>query len=417
MFRKFAFVFVWVFSLFALSCAQTTLKQSNNDDIVIMIGIDGLRSDFIDKYPAPELNKIANNGVRAEYMTAVMPSLTFVNFYSLATGLYAENTGITSNMPYSRKFSEAMDRTMHGQSRWWGGEPIWVSAEKQGVKTAAMFWLGSEAEIKGLRPSIWNKYDHFKPNKDRVKEVLSWLDLPKSERPRFITLYFSDVDSAAHRYGPNSVEVANAIKEVDNRIADLRKGISSLGLDERVNLVIVSDHGMSETSKDRMIYLDDYIDFDEVFIPRFEGKAGASLGAFVNIYLEKNNLDEIYNKLKDKNPHMRVYKFKDIPKKWYLDNYDRMGDIFIVADAGWLIWGKGLKSRYKNPPKGMHGFDVFHPEMRASFLAIGPGFKKSFKARPIESVDVYSINAHLLGIKPAKTDGDFERVKEIFTQP
>ncbi len=403
---------VYVLAVFVLLACAPIGKQDQKvkPPIVVLVGIDGLRADYIEKYPAPALNAVANNGVRAEYMTPVMPSVTFVNFYSIATGLYAEHTGLTSNMTYSRKWKELMDRSKHNQGKWWGGEPIWVTAEKQNTKSAAMFWLGSEAQIKGIRPSIWNKYDHYKPNGERVDQVLSWLALPEAERPRFITLYFSDVDSAGHRYGPQSVEVSNAVKEVDGRIADLRAGIKKLGLEDRVDIIIVSDHGMAATDKSRMIYLDDYMGFDEVFIPRFESKFGAGVGPFLHIFVENGDIEGVYKKLKGKNPHMKVYKREDIPKNWHLDNFDRVGDIFVVAENGWLLWGHSLKSKYKNPPKGMHGYDRFHPDMRASFYAIGPDFKEHTKAKAFENVEVYGLIAKILDLHPAKTDGDLKRV-------
>ncbi len=382
--------------------------------IVVLVGIDGLRADYIDHYDAPALQQMARDGVRAEYMTPVMPSVTFVNFYTLATGLYAEHTGITANMTYSRKWDEVMDRTMHGQGRWWGGEPIWVTAEKQHEKSAAMFWLGSEAEIKGVRPSIWNKYEHHKPNGERVDQVLSWLALPEKDRPRFITIYFADVDTAGHRYGPDSVEVGNAVKEVDNRVADIRAGIKKLGLEKKVDVIVVSDHGMTATSADRMVYLDDYINLDDAFIPRFDTKAGASVGPFVHMFVkdgDPDKIDKLYKQLKGKNPHMQVYKFKDIPKNWHLNNYDRVGDLFVVAENGWLLWGHSLKSHYPKPPSGMHGYDRFEPDMRASFFAAGPNIKRLHKIKPFENVEVYGIVAKILGLKPAKTDGDIHRVE------
>ena len=237
---------ITLFLMFLLAgCASigdnTAAKKKQS--IVIMVGVDGLRWDAIDRQKAPELNKLATQGARVRKMLPVMPSYTFVNFYAIATGLYADGTGVTGNITYSKKYDDYMGRDMHDESRWWGGEPIWVTAEKQGVRAAAMFWLGSEAEVKGTRPSFWSPYEHNKPNGERVEKVLGWLAMPEEERPRLITLYFSDVDSAGHRYGPKTTEEGNAILEVDGRIADLRAGIKKLGLEARVDIIVVSDHG------------------------------------------------------------------------------------------------------------------------------------------------------------------------------
>ncbi len=417
--RHYLLAFVSVF--FVAACTTltpvSTIKHTTPEPIVIMVGIDGLRWDALDRYDAPTLDGLVKEGVRAVSMTPVMPSKTFVNFYALATGLYADSTGITGNLPYSKEHDAVMGRDMHGETRWWGGEPIWVTAEKQGVKTAAMFWLGSEAKINGKRPNHWMPYEHNKLHKERVDQVLEWLALPESERPRLLTIYFSDVDSAGHRYGPETPEVGNALTKVDGSLADLRAGIEKLGLTSRVNLVVVSDHGMTKIDPEFMIYLDDYISMDKLFIPSFHSQAGPHSDPFVHIFVKEGaNVDEVYTGLKNAHKGMQVYKREDIPADWHLNNPDRTGDIFAVADAGGMIFVRDLTSTYKYPATGMHGYDRFDQDMQATFIAAGPNFKKGMKVKPIENVEVYGIIARVLGIKPANTDGNIKNV-EYFMVP
>ena len=409
-------LFVMFLVLCLPSCESLLGKnaQAKKDSIVILVGIDGLRWDAIDRQTAPELNALAAKGARVIKMVPVMPTYTFVNFYALATGLYADGTGVTGNITYSKEFDDYMGRKMHGETRWWGGEPIWVSAEKQGVRTAAMFWLGSEAEIKGVRPSFWSPYEHYKPNSERVDTVLGWLALPKEDRPRLITLYFSDVDSAGHRYGPKSVEEGNAIREVDTRIGDLRAGIQKLGLEERIDIIVVSDHGMSMVDKGKLIYLDDYIDLKRVFAPQLSSKAGPREAPFFHLFVKDGDIDSVYNELAAAHQHLKVYKRADIPKDWHLSkNADRVGDIFISADKGWLIFARELKSVYKHKATGMHGYDRNIDDMKASFIAAGPSFKKGARLETMDNVEVYGMIAHILGIKPAKTDGNLANVKAL----
>ena len=411
-----------LFSIFFVTACATLApimggKQVTAEPIVIMVGIDGLRWDAIDRYDAPTLEALANEGVRAKSMTPVMPSKTFVNFYALATGLYADSTGITGNLPYSKEYDQVMGREMHAETRWWGGEPIWVTAEKQGVKSAAMFWLGSEAEIKGKRPSHWMPYEHNKPHEERVEQVLEWLALPEAERPRLLTIYFSDVDSAGHRYGPETPEVGNAVKKVDDSLADLRAGIEKLGLTDRVNLVVVSDHGMTKIDPEFMVYLDDYVSMENLFVPSFHSQAGPHSDPFVHIFVKDGaDIDDVYSKLKGAHKGMQIYKREDIPADWHLNNEDRTGDIFAVADEGGMIFVRTLTSTYKYPATGMHGYDRFAQDMQATFIAAGPNFKKGVKAKAIENVEVYGIIARALGITPVKTDGHIENV-EYFMVP
>jgi predicted AlkP superfamily pyrophosphatase or phosphodiesterase len=173
---------------------------------------------------------------------------------------------------------------------------------------------------------------------------------------------------------------------------------------------------MSRVVPGNIVYLDDYIDFDDVFIPLFESDAGASMNTFAHIYVDKGDVETAYKKLKGMHPKMKVYKREDIPENWHLNNADRTGDIFVSVEPGWLVFGRDLKSRYENPAKGMHGYDRFHKEMQASFFASGPNFKNGVIAKPIENVEVYGIIARILGLTPAKTDGNIENV-EYFMQP
>lgn len=400
-------IFLIIILAFVFGACTSAPKQDVSDrPIVVLVGIDGLRHDFIDKYEAPTLHELAATGVRAESMRPVMPSLTFPNFYSIATGLYAEKTGITSNMPISKSMNAVMERKAHGESRWWGGEPIWVTAEKQGVRAATMFWVGSEARIKGKRPSYWLPYDHGKPNTERIEQVLEWLSLPERKRPNLITVYFSVVDSAAHRYGVDAPEVGNAIIDVDARIQELKTGIRELGLHNHVNLILVSDHGMSEVPPKNLIYLDDYIDFGTVHLSDLESEIGSSMVPITYINVENGDVEGIYHRLEGAHPNMRVFRYADLPANWHLSNADRTGDIIAVADPGWLMFGRKLKSRYKTPAKGMHGYDRFHPEMQAIFIAQGPAFKSGVRVSAFDNVEIYGLIAEILQIVPAKTDGN-----------
>ncbi|MBI1366107.1 MAG: alkaline phosphatase family protein [Alphaproteobacteria bacterium] len=399
--------------------ATPPARTAASDQIVILIGVDGLRPDAIERYPdaAPHIRALAAKGVRAEGMTPAMPSLTFVNFYAIATGLYAEQTGIVSNWSYSRKLGRVMRRADHGESVWWGGEPIWVTAEKQGVHTGTMFWLGSEAAIEGVRPSHWLPYDGKMSYSDRVKTVLGWLVGP--DHPRFLTIYFQGVDHNEHIYGVGTPEERQAVADVDAAIGQLVAGVNKLGLGARTNFILVSDHGFANVPEGHVIYLDDFISFDDVFIPVFMGPDGAGVSAVTHIFVKKGGADDIYEKLAKASGrgHFKVYRREHLPARWRLDNPDRTGDIVVVADEGWLLWGRSLVSSYAGgPPKGMHGYDRNLPDMQATFIAEGPRFRDGLVVEPFDNVEVYGMIADILGIQPAKTEGDLAHVR-YFMRP
>jgi predicted AlkP superfamily pyrophosphatase or phosphodiesterase len=374
---------------------------------VILISIDGFRSDYLDKYSAPTLSALASQGVRARWMIPVYPTLTFPNHYSIATGLYPERHGITGNNIYDPEFKQTFSLSKREEvqnGRWWLGEPIWVTAENQGQRTAAFFFPGTEAEIRGKRPSHWKTYDEKIPNSTRVDAALSWLDLPDSERPTLILTYFSDVDHAGHEFGPDSGEVRHAVSEVDTALKRLVDGLKSRGIFERINIIIVSDHGMARVDPGHTTLLDDCFDTKQA-------EAVVWNGALVSIFARPGMEQAIYSALKSKAPsHMTVYRKRDVPARFHYNNSGRIGDIIVMADEGWMIDSRE-RYRARAATGGAHGYDNRLESMRAIFVAHGPAFLQSKVIDPFENIDVYNMMAEILRLKPAGNDGGYATAK------
>ena len=273
------------------------------------------------------------------------------------------------------------------------------------------------AEIAGARPTYWRPYDHLMPYDARTKDVLAWLAKPAAERPRLVTVYFHAVDSAAHMNGVGSEAERNAIAEVDAQVGALVAGVEALGLADKTNFIVVSDHGMTNVSPDHVVNLDDYISFDDVFIPELEGPEGAGHNAVNHIFVEHGDIDGVYAALAAgaaKAP-FSVWKREDLPADWRMNNPDRTGDIVAVADEGWLLFGKSVVSKYPTPALAQHGYDRRLPSMSATFIADGPRFADGLAARPFDNVEVYGIIADILGVDPAETDGDIAHVRYFMT--
>ncbi len=387
---------------------------------VILISIDGFRADYLDKYPAPTLGLLARQGVRAKWMTPAFPSLTFPNHYTIATGLYPDHHGIVGNNIYAPEFKEtfAMSKREEVQNgRWWLGEPIWVTAEKQGQRAATFFFPGTEAEIGGKRPSHWKVYEEKIPNSERVDTALSWLDLPAGARPTMIVLYFSDVDHAGHDSGPDSDDVKQAIAKVDASLGRLVEGLKSREIFDQANIIIVSDHGMARIDPNKVVVLDDYFD-----IGKAENVTWNS--GLVSISLKSDatpeTKQEIYSKLKSKAPpQVSVYRKQELPARFHYGRSGRIGDIVVIADEGWTLTSR---ERYRPPQKsangnisyrGAHGYDNQLESMRALFVAHGPAFKKEKVVEPFDNVDVYNVMAKILGLKPATNDGGDATAKAV----
>ena len=410
-----------LFILFLWALFDTRFAEANEDPIVIMIGVDGLRADTLERMHAPNLQLLADTGVRANMIPA-MPTKTFVNFYSLATGLHPKHHGFISNYPYDRELGRKFNRqTDVSNPMWWGGEPIWTTAEKQGVKAATYFWVGSEVEIDGIRPSIWKPYQKDIDYSERVEVVLEWLALPEMQRPRLITLYFSAVDSAAHDFGVGSAQEREAVAKVDKHIGDLLLGLDKLGLKQQSNIVVVADHGMVNLSDQRVINIDPLIDLSAFVVPDWSDKSTSVHAPFLNLYAESTLVDAAYKKLHKAHPKMRVLRRGAFPSNYHFDHPQREPDLMLLADTGWSIYA----SRDKRQPRPMaklgrsvatHGYDNQDPLMHATFIASGPAFKKKLKARPFDNIEVYGLLACALKVKPANTDGNIKNVQYLMTQ-
>src|SRR5579859_3587011 len=234
---------------------------------LLLISIDGYRADYIDRHLSPTLEQLAATGVHADSMQPSFPSLTFPNHYAIVTGMVPDHNGIVNNTMVDSqlgKFSLS-DRKAVRNGLWWDqATPLWETADANGLRTATMFWPGSEADIQGQHPDYWKRYKgKVKPNK-RVDRILAWLDLPADKRPTFLTLYFDAVDHAGHEHGPDSPEVNQALRETDEAMTRLVDGLRQRGLYDKINIIVLADHGMASTPKDNLVLIDQLISMDDV---------------------------------------------------------------------------------------------------------------------------------------------------------
>ena len=374
---------------------------------VVLVSIDGFKPEYLDSLPVVNLRALAARGVRAKWMQPSMPTQTFPNHYTIVTGLYPGNHGVINNTmvdPADSAWFMMSDTLAVRDSRWWGGEPIWVTAEKQGVRSASFFWPGSEAVIQGRLPTFWKRYRDNFPNLARVDTVLAWLSRRDTLRPRVITLYFSLVDHEAHDFGPWGRQTRAAAVAVDRAIGRLVRGLARAGLADRVNLVVVSDHGMAATAPERVVRLDDYLppaSLDVVQLSPFfsagvpHATVPATLAALRRI------------------PHFTVFPRDSTPERWHYRGNDRIPPLVGVMDEGWE-----LTARRRRPPRlGNHGFDNLLPSMRATFIAAGPAFRRGVVLEPFQNIHVYSLLCAVLGVQPAPNDGALDSLRAALRQP
>jgi predicted AlkP superfamily pyrophosphatase or phosphodiesterase len=410
--KQFKYYFTIMFvSLFFFSCISLSNERANNksESYLILISLDGFRWDYLEKTNTPNLDRLVASGVKADALIPSFPTKTFPNHYTIVTGLYPENHGIVLNTIYDPVFDATFslgNREEVKNGRWWGGEPIWVTAEKQELKTLCNFWPGSEAEIKSTRPTYCVEYDGNVPNEERVEKVLQHLTKPAINRPSFYTIYFSDPDDYGHLDGPDSPSINFAIQECDTRIGQLIDGLEKRNLFDKVNIMIVSDHGMAQLSQERLIFLDDYLDPTNLKIPNWS--------PVMEIWCEESELDSIFNLIKGKHPHFSVYKKQDMPKQLHFSNNRRIAPIIGIMDNGWSLTSHDYFTDHQSYYSGgTHGYDPAHSDMHAFFLAHGPAFKSGIIVPAFENIQLYNLMANVLGVDPVPNDGDLSKISNI----
>lgn len=376
---------------------------------MVLVSFDGMRHDFLDAVPTPAFDALSARGVRAEALIPIFPSKTFPNHYAIATGSYGETHGIVANAffdPLRGEWFRLSDRGAVEDGSWYGGEPIWATAERQGARAATWFWPGSEAEIDGRRPSYWHRYDASVPDSVRVDSSIAWLRLPPSARPRFVALYFSGVDDAAHRFGPLAPWTDSAVAHADRMLGRLLDSLAALPISGRVNVVLVSDHGMARVGEDQVIALDTIAPLDASVLT---GDPGPLLSLWFRG--DTARLEAVHDSLSAKLRHARVYRRAELPSRWHVAGTPRIGDLLVVAEHGWFLTATVPAAGWR-PARGQHGYDPADPAMHGIFLAAGPGIRSAGRVAAFENIHVHPLVAHLLGIEPSgMADGRLEAVR------
>ena len=401
---------------FLLICFNLAFGQKPIKDLrptVILISLDGFRYDYFEKYQPKILNELAKKGVRAKWLIPSFPTKTFPNHYSIATGLYPAHHGIVENNVYDFGEVFKIDKREEVQNpRWWLGEPVWVTAEKQGQNSAAYFFPGTETAIQGVKPDIFRVYNGKVPPEMRVDKILSYLDLPAEKRPTMLTLYFEEVDETGHEFSPDAEETGYAVQNVDRYIGHLMDGLKRRKIDKTVNLIITSDHGMAAVDVRNAVFLDDYFDLEAMT------EKILWTNEIVQIFPKKDKAEEIIGKIKNLE-HTTCWLKKDIPERLNYKDGARVAPIICSSDEGWLTTNHKRYDDYVKDlddisrPRGAHGYDNALVSMRATFLAHGTAFKKGFVAEPFENIQIYNLMCKILGLIPVKNDGDFEKIKMV----
>jgi predicted AlkP superfamily pyrophosphatase or phosphodiesterase len=392
--------------LLLVATSHVSAAAEHNKRYLVLVSMDGFRWDYMDKHPTPAMHALAARGVKAAALLPVFPTLTFPNHYSIATGLYPQNHGLVANEFRDRESGDwyvYKQKESAQDGRWYGGEPIWVAAAKAGMKTAAFFFVGSEAAIQGIRPDRWNAYDKSISGDERVTQVLQWLTEPEEQRPQMITLYFEDVDDHSHWGGIGSEQATAAIARVDGYLQRLMDGIDALPYADQVSIVLVSDHGQAAyTQAHKPFVLQGQFDL--------QGITPIDGGSFLFLYFDTANpqrvaaLQEAINLAWDCGT---AYRPEDAPASWQIGDNPRFPDLILMPEPGCAVLSSMKMALKINP--GDHGWAPEDPEMHGIFIAAGPGIPSGLSIPALRSVDVFPLLLRQLGLPlTQKLDSDLE---------
>ena len=378
--------------------------------VVVLVSIDGFRWDFDRLADTPALDRMARTGLRARALQPAFPTLTFPNHYSIATGLLPHHHGIVANSfpdEERSRWYRMTDREAVQDGRWYAGEPIWVTAEKQGLRAAAYYFVGTEADIEGIRPSHWRAFDATVPGAVRVRQALSWLRLPEAERPRLVTLYFETVDSQTHAFGVGSPESIAAIEHVDRLLEQLQAGLADVPDADRIYLVVVSDHGMGGYDADPPLVLDRVIDLAGVRI--VEG------GSYAFLYFDTDREARARVARDAINAAWRCGQAllpSELPAAWRAGHSDRYPDLFVQPDPGCGVVSTAAQMHRLTAAD--HGWPPDAPDMHGILYITGPRIPAGRLTGPVHVTDIQPLLIELLGLTaPARGDGDPDRLSSL----
>jgi hypothetical protein len=384
--------------------ALATLAPDGGPAPVVLIALDGFHDDYLERVPTPNLDRIVERGVRARGLAPVFPAKTYPTLYSLVTGLHPENHGLVDNTFFDTELDTwFVSSQARSQGRWFEGEPTWITAQREGVPTAAVRWVGADARIHGERPALWRPTDTPFPQEARVDSALTWLALPPERRPALVLLHLSGADRAGHDHGPGSPQVDEAVRQSDRLVGRILDGLDELGLGRDAHVVIVSDHGMAWSGGSPDMGLDDHIGLSGIRV--------VSAGPYTTIDFHGDEERRLATRdtLAAALPNARVYLREEMPERFRIGDHHRWPDMFVLADEGYRV---GRRTHLATYPLGVHGYDPELPSMHGIFLARGPRFREGVRIPDFHSVDVQPLLVHLLGLQSAPAvDGSLESLR------
>ncbi|KAM4835426.1 ectonucleotide pyrophosphatase/phosphodiesterase family member 5 isoform 1-T2 [Thomomys bottae] len=392
----------------AVSLALATLTLSMTFSLqpdqqkVLLVSFDGFRWDYLYKVPTPHFHYVMKSGVHVKQVNNIFITKTYPNHYTLVTGLFAENHGIVANDmfdPILNKSFSLDHMNIYDSDFWEEATPIWITNQRAGHTTGSAMWPGADVKIHKSFATHYMPYNESVSFEERVARIIEWFTAQKPINLGL--LYWEDPDDMGHHLGPDSPLMGPVIADIDDKLGYLIQMLKRAKLWNVVNLIVTSDHGMTQCSEDRVIELNQYVDKDHYTL--------IDQSPVAAILPKEGKFDEVYEALADAHPNLTVYKREEIPKRWHYRHNERIQPIIAVADEGWYI----LQNKSDDFLLGNHGYDNALAEMHPIFLAHGPAFRKNFTKEAMNATDLYPLLCHLLNLTAKPHNGSFRNVQDL----
>uniref|UniRef100_A0A8C9XD64 Zgc:153896 n=1 Tax=Sander lucioperca TaxID=283035 RepID=A0A8C9XD64_SANLU len=396
----------------AICAAGKPLSKAVDRNKLLLISFDGFRWDYDQDVDTPHLDQLARDGVKAKYITPPMLTMTSPSHFTTITGRWVEDHEVVHNMMFDPKTNLKLPHKLTlKQSKWWdnGVLPLWITAQNQGLKTASFYFPGGAANYSGQVVDRVRVTEHGHPDdnetewRQNIDTVMSWF---ADEDFDLVTLYYGEPDNVGHARGPDTPDRKEIIRQIDRTVGYLRDAIGRWRLNDSLNVIITSDHGMTTVKKRPQV--------DEIILNKYLNLLKLTsfeildYGGFGILTPRPGREQEVFDALSNA-PNLTVYQKHKIPESFRLAKSERLPPIVVVADLGF-----NLNSRlivYVN--KGDHGYHNGEMDMKTIFRAFGPDFKKNFLSEPFDSIHIYPLMCKVLQIEPAPHNGSLAQTKDL----
>ncbi len=199
---------------------------------VLLVSIDGLRPDAIERFAAEHLQRLMREGSYSLSARTILPSKTLPSHTSMLTGEPPEDHGVLWNDVMSAQTDVVETPTVFGVAR------------AHGYRTAAFF---SKAKFGPLQRPGTLDYSQApggwfgRWSSDRtVGDVRSYLE---KEKPNLLFVHLSDPDRAGHSTGWMSDAYGHAVRSTDAALGALLVAAESAYGRGNYSVLVTADHG------------------------------------------------------------------------------------------------------------------------------------------------------------------------------